>query len=272
MSDLSTTFGSWKDRLTYLVAEAQLLVAGLLVSAGAALLYFQPSLPGVPGWVRGSMAAMLLLGPFLFAFFMSLISRLRTRNWVTVHHVNGREDVVEKYNVAPEVWREKTVDGPNPYPINGGSAWGVQEFEFLEDVEELRVRGVWLEEVEDVKLMTSKSHMDSVYEKLTRSHIALGILRDSVSEFGADIQRRLTNSMAEARERGKLMDQDAVADVFEDFEDDATGIGPDDLPTLEESIEELEDAGSVAEDELDDLVPTAGAGQPQAAADGGSEQ
>ncbi|WP_248515065.1 hypothetical protein [Salinarchaeum laminariae] len=272
MSDTSTTFGGWSDRLTYIVGNAQLLVAGIMISIAVALLYFQPQLPGVPGWVYAAFAATLLLGPLLFGFFMTLISKLRVRNWVEVHHVNAREDVLEKYNVSPEVWAEKSVDGPNPYPVNGGSAWAVQEFEHLEDVGELRVKGVWLEEVEDVKLLSSKSHMDSIYEKLTESHIALQIMRDSVSEFGADIQKRLTNRMAEAREKGKLMDENAVSEVFDEFEGDATDVGPDDLPTLEVDETAMVDPDDLAEEALGDLEgPAPEGGEQPVAADGGSE-
>jgi len=46
------------------------------------------------------------------------------------------EDVVEKHNVPPEIWQNKTVEGPDPYPVNGGSAWAVREYEWLDDVEE----------------------------------------------------------------------------------------------------------------------------------------
>ncbi|MFC4542017.1 hypothetical protein ACFO5R_08770 [Halosolutus amylolyticus] len=269
-------FGNWYDRLTYLVAEAQILVLGVLFSLGAALVIFRPSIPQVPPVAVGMLAATMLFGPALFGFFVWFVKKLRTRNMVEVHHVNAVNDDLEKFYVEPSVWAEKSIEGPNPYPVNGGSAWAVQEFEWLEDVGELRVKGVWLEEVADTKLLTSKSHMEAIYGKLTESHIALNILRDSVSEFGADIQRRLVNSMAEARERGKMMDQDAVKDVFEDFEDDATGLGDDDLPTLEPDEVPGGDRVGDLEDEAMDAIDTpadvgVGSGPQEAATDGGQE-
>ncbi|RQG87029.1 hypothetical protein EA462_15415 [Natrarchaeobius halalkaliphilus] len=267
-------FGNWFDRLTYVVAEAQILVAGVVFSIGAALVIFRPTLPAVPPVAVGMLAATLLFGPALFGFFVWLVQKLRTRNMIEVHHVNAVQDVLEKYYVEPEIWREKAITGPNPYPVNGGGAWAVQEFEWLEDIEELRVKGIWLEETTDTKLLTSKSHMQAIYGKLTESHITLNILRDSVSEFGADIQRALINSMAEARERGKLMDKSAVKDVFESFEDDAAGTTDDDLPTLEPDDLPGEDLGDLADDALED-TPTPdvgmGSGPHRAATDGGSE-
>lgn len=233
MSDTSTTFGGWSDRLTYLLAEGQILVIGLLLSVGAGLIIFRPELPGVRPIFVGWFAVLLLFGPALFGFFVVLISALRQRQMVSVYHVNGRKDLVKKYYVSPEVWKEKTVEGAAPYPINGGSGWGVQDFEYLEDVNELRVKGVYLSECEDTKIWIIKSHMNAIYDKLTQSHIALSIMRDSVNELGADIQKRIITRAAEAREKGTMLDKSAVKDVFKDFEDEIAGTDENDLPTVE---------------------------------------
>lgn len=252
MSATSTTFGDWKDRATYLIANAQFLILGLAVSLGAFIVVFRPSLPGIPPIVVGWVASLLLLGPAVFGFFVWLVQRLRQRRMVTVHHVAAVEDEIEKYYVEPGIWREKTVEGPNPYPINGGSAWGVQEFEWLEDVEELRVKGVWMEETQDAKLISDKRHMEQIYGKLTESHIAFQIFRDSVSEFGSHIQRRLINSMVEARERGRMMDKSAIKDVFDDFEEDANSLGVDDLPHLEPDEDPVEQLAEATAEEIAD--------------------
>lgn len=268
-------FGNWKDRLAYLMAEAQILILGVTFSLGVVLVLWRPSLPSVPPVWVGVIAATLLFGPALFGFFVWLVKALRRRNMTEVHHVNARKDILKKYYVEPSIWAEKSIEGPNPYPVNGGTGWAVQEFEWMEDVEELRVKGVWLEETEDTKLLTSKSHMEAVYGKLTESHITLQILRDSVSEFGADIQRRIINKAAEARERGKMMDKSAVKEVFEEFEESASGLGDEDLPTLEpdELPGDLEGLDSEAIE--DDPAPGdvgMGDGPQPAATDGGERQ
>lgn len=270
-------FGNWKDRLTYVFAEAQILVLGLVFSLGAALVIFRPSIPQLPPVTIGILAATMLFGPGLFGFFVWFVKKLRTRNMTEVHHVNARKDVLDKYYVEPSIWAEKSIEGPNPYPVNGGSGWAVQEFEWMEDLEELRVKGVWLEEAQDTKLLTSKSHMEAIYEKLTESHITLHILRDSVSEFGADIQRRIINKSAEARERGKMMDKAAVKDVFEEFEENASGMGDDDLPTLEPDDLPGDLDGEPDESDTDPLADPIGDmgmgdGQQATATDGGESQ
>jgi len=274
MSDrTSGTFGGWSDRLTYVVAEAQLLVAGLFISLGLILLWVRPEVPGIPPWVGAIVAALLLLGPPLFGFFVQLIRKFRNRGMVDVHHVNAKDDVLEKYQVAPEIWSEKKIEGANPYPVNGGGAWAVREFEFQEDTDQLIVRGVWLSEVEDVRLMTSKTHMESIYEKLTESHLALQVIRDSVSELGADIQGALINSMAEAREKGRMMDQHATKNVFDDFREDVEEVGTDDLPTIEDADLPGGDLDELAEEveTPDPLGDSMGMGGEQpTAADGGT--
>ena len=268
---VSSTFSSWSDRITYVVAEAQFLVGGILVSTAIALLWFKPSIPGIPPIVMGWVAALLLLGPPVFGFFVWLIRKVRIRNMVEVHHVNGRTDTIKKYYVEPEMWREKKVDGPSPYAVNSESAWAVQEFEELDDLGAIRVKGVWLEETSDVELLTSKSHMEEIYNKLTESHIALKIFRKSVSSFGADIQGRLINKMAEAQERGTMMDKSAVKDVFNDFEEQVTDLGADDLPTLEPEADGADplapDPGE--EEVIPDITAEAEAAANAAATDGG---
>lgn len=274
MGDTSGTFGSWSDRITYLLAEMQLLVAGLLFSFGVILLWVRPSLPGIPPWVGGLFAAFFLLGPPLFGFFVTMIRKLRKRAMVDVFHVNAVTEEIQKYQVAPEIWSSKKIEGPTPYAINGSDGWIVREFDWQEDTDQLVVRGVWLSEVEDVKLLTSRKHMESMYNKLVESHLSLKIIRDSVSELGSEIQGSLINSMAEARENGKMMDKTAVKDAFADFEDGVEEIGSDDLPTIEDvdlpgGVDELSDEV----EEVDTPDPAGGVGmggsQPTAA-DGGT--
>ena len=243
--DLSGTFGGWADRLTYIAAEGQLVVLGLLFSVGAALVIFRPSLPSVPPIVIGWIAILFLFGPPLFGFWVVFVRRLREHHMTPVFHVDATGDVLEKYYVDPEMWAGKNVEDANPYPVNGGSAWAVQDFEHLEDIDELTVSGVWLSECEDTKLLTKKSHMEAIYGKLTESHIAFNIMRDSISELGADIQKRVINTGAEARERGTMIDESAVKDVFESFETDIGGTRLGDLPTID--MDEIADEATVDE-------------------------
>ncbi|MXR19753.1 hypothetical protein [Halobacterium bonnevillei] len=241
MSDLSATFGGWRDRVTYVVAEAQLLVAGVLVAAGVVLWWFNPEVPGVPSWLTNVLVGWLVLGPPMFIAGLRFVSWLRIRNYVEVHHVNAVEDEVRTYFVPPDLWSAKRVDGPAPYRVNDGDAVAVREFEWVPEYGEdgsLRVSGVYLSELEDTKLLTSQAHMERMYDDLVDSHLSLAYLSESISELAADLQTRLINRVVEAREKGERLDKDAVQEVTGDFreraesltDDDLADIQPDDLP------------------------------------------
>jgi len=241
VSDLSATFGGWRDRLTYVVAEAQLLVAGVLVAAGVLLWWFNPSVPGIPPWVTNVLVGWLVLGPPMFIAGLRFVAWLRIRNYVEVHHVNAVEDTVRTYFVPPDIWGDKRVDGPAPYRVNDGDAVAVREFEWSPEYGEnghLAVSGVYLSELEDTKLLTSQSHMQRMYEDLVDSHLSLAYLSESISDLSADLQTRLINKVVEAREKGERLDKDAVQTVTEEFreqaeaitDDELADITPDDLP------------------------------------------
>jgi hypothetical protein len=235
MSDLSATFSSWGDRVTYVLAEAQLLVAGVLVTLGIGVWWFNPEVPGAPPWTTNVLVGWLVLGPPMFIAGLRFVDWLRTRNYVEVHHINAVEDTAKTYFVPPELWAQKRVDGPAPYRMNDGDAVAVREFDWAPeygDSGSLTVSGVYLSEMEDTKLLTSKSHMERMYEDLVDSHLSLAYMRDSISDLAADLQTRIINRVAEAREKGEQLDKDAVQEITDDFRERAEGVTDDELSDI----------------------------------------
>lgn len=271
MSGLSATFSSWGDRVTYVLAEAQLLVAGVLVTLGIGVWWFNPEVPGAPPWTTNVLVGWLVLGPPMFIAGLRFVDWLRTRNYVEVHHVNSVNDVVKTYFVPPELWAEKRVDGPAPYRVNDGDAVAVREFDWAPEYGDdgsLTVSGVYLSEMEDTKLLTSKSHMERMYEELVDSHLALAYMRDSISDLAADLQTRIINRMAEAREKGEQLDQDAVQDITDDFRERAEGVTDDELSDITD-----DDLPEFHADALPGVDADPGAvGDGRAAADGGTQE
>ncbi|MEY7848573.1 hypothetical protein AB7C87_05135 [Natrarchaeobius sp. A-rgal3] len=261
---LSGTFGSWSDRLTYIAAEGQLVVLGVLVSLGAALIWFRPSVPGIPPIVFGWMAALLLLGPPLLALFVTGARWLRNRDMVPVHHINGVTDVREKYYVEPEAWENKTVEGPSPYWCDESEVWEVREFEWYEDTETLVVTGCYFSQLADSKLVTVKAMLEDIHGDLIRTAIAYNRLRARISKMGVEIERDSINAQAEADERGLMTKKTSVKDRFEAAEDDAD----------EWNTDEMKDLGDYEHD-FDPTEPTApitmDSGHEAAATDGGLE-
>jgi len=186
MSDTSGTFGDWKERITYVVAEAQLLVFAVLFSLGVAILWIQPSVPGIPPVVVfGWFAALILLGPPLIAIFVTGARKLRDRRMTTVYHINGGvDDVRKKYYVEPELWSQKTVEGPSPYVYNDGDAFEVREFTHHEDIGELVVRGCYMSQMADSKLVTTKTMLEDIHGDLVEAFLELNQLRGRISKIG----------------------------------------------------------------------------------------
>lgn len=225
----------WRDRLTYIVAEAQLLVAGLAISLVVLLVFYQPSLPGVPPWLFSLIFASLVLGPPLILGGVKFARWLRNRRLVEVHHVNAVEDTVEKWMVPPEVWAEKTVEGPDPWPVNGQSAWAVREFEYHEDTGDLLVAGIWLAECADDELLTSKSHMEDIYGWLLDRYRDLNRLTARVDVMVSQTEEQTVTAVAEAHERGTMLNKSAVSDVLEDAKSDVDDLDDEDVPTLSDA-------------------------------------
>ena len=269
MSDTSTTFGDWRDRLTYVLAEGQLLVAGVLVSLGILLIWFRPELPGIPPIVYGWFAAILLLGPPLAGLFVTGARKLRNRRMVAVHHINGVKDVREKYYVEPGVWENKTVEGPSPYSVNDGEAFEVREFDWHPDQGEngtLIVRGCYFSQMADSKLVTTKAMLEDIHNDLVEAFLEYNRLRGRISKMGLQIQKDVINEEAEADERGLMNPRTTVKERFDSAKKDAE----------ESDIDEIKDISQYVEDYAGehDIETTGGPPQTQeqaAATDGGHD-
>jgi len=267
--ELSGTFSGWSDRVTYVLAESQLIAFGVIVSMGAALIWWRPSIPGMPPIVLGWFAALLLLGPPLFGLFVTGARKLRNRNMVAVHHINGVDDVREKFYVEPEVWASKTVEGPSPYPVNDGDAFEVREFDWQEDTETLIVTGCYFSKMADSKLITVKAMLEDIHGDLIDTSIRYNQLRGRISKMGVEIEHDTINFQAEADERGLMGAKTSVKERFEAAEDAADDWETDEIRDVE-SYEEgyVAEHGPAADPEprLHDTVS-----RPQAATDGGQD-
>lgn len=277
--ELSTTFGDWRDRVTYVLAEAQLLVTGVLVSIGLALAWFNPQLPGIPGWASDLFIGWLVLAPPSFIVGLRFARWLRSRLWPTVYHTNAVDDVRQKYHVPPDIWEEKNVNGAAPHRVNDGDDYEVREFDWAPEYGEegtLTVKGVWLSEIADAKLVTSRVHFERVFGELQDDHLELTYRRDAEDELANRLQRRIVTRMAEAREQGEMLEPDDVKEVVESFKDTMrertdreglTDINAEDLPDDgRPGLPQGETTNPAADVSADESLPSMGG---QAATDGG---
>ncbi|WP_276255603.1 hypothetical protein [Halomontanus rarus] len=238
MSDMSTTFSSNKDRLTYLLAEGQLVAVGIVVTLGILLVWFRPSLPGIPPIVHGWMAALFLLGPPLLGLFITLFRKFRNFRWETVFHINGATDEREKWYVKPAVWKERKTEGPSPYRCNDDEAWEVREFDWQEETETLTVRGSHLSQMQDSALVTFRTLVFDLHETFVEKWMELNALRARDTKRGLEVQADVVNAQAEASERGQMQPKLSVKEAWEDsleqVKNDDDYLEVDDLETYAE--------------------------------------
>lgn len=235
---LKTAYRNWSDRLTYLVAEAQILVAGVLISLGFAIIWFQPAIPEVPSIVLGWVASTLLFGPILFGFFVWTFRKLRTREREEVFLINGVTDEREKLYVQPEIWNEKDIEGPGPWPVNDGDAFEVRSIDWDEDLEQLRVRGCYFDWLTDSQLVSVKTMLEDVHNDLIEAYLEYNRLRSRISKMGVQIQGDVINEEAAADERGQMHPRSAVKDRFEAAKAEAEESAVDEIDDVREYVDE----------------------------------
>jgi len=243
---ISSTFDGWGDRLTYIAANGQLVVLALAFTVGAALVIYRPELPSVPPLALAWMASIMLFGPPLLAFFITFVRRLRKHRMVTVHHINGVTDEREKYYVEPGVWQDRTVEGPSAYVLDGGG-FEVREFEYLEDLNELRIRGCEFSQLADSKLVTTLAMLEDVHGDLIDTFLEHNRMRGRISKMGVEIQRDLINEEAEADERGLMNPKTAVKSRFEAAEEEAGENAVDEIHDAQDYAEEYFEAHDIPE-------------------------
>lgn len=240
-TDPAPTFSNWKDRAAYAIAEYKIVIASVILAASILIGLDRIDLT-VPGWVAAALTAYMLLGPPAYVAGRRIVRWVRERMWVEVFHINAVEDVREKYLVPPKVWEEKRVDGPAPWPVNGGSAWEVREYEWMDDIGELRVRGTYFAACKDSELVTARTQLKDVHGYLEESHMAHIQLRSRVSRMALDVQKSTVNSIMEGIERGVSMVKTAVKSAWEDAQDDIDGEIDEELPDIDPSKIQEDDA------------------------------
>lgn len=224
-------FPTSKDRWAYLLAEYKYIIA--VFSGAGAIATIHYGWIEIPDWAAATATAAIVFGVLGYPIALRIVGWLYDPNHVEVYEINAVNDAVRKWLVPPDVWREKKVREVDPYAINGGQSWAVREFEWREDVEQLEVRGVWLEEVEDHRLITSKAYMEDIHNTLIEKFIEYARVRGRISRMGAEIQEGTIQEMSEAAEDVTMLDRDIVMDAYEDATQSADP-STDDLPTISE--------------------------------------
>ncbi|MFB6083933.1 MAG: phage holin family protein [Halorientalis sp.] len=229
-------FPSNKDRIVYLLAEFKYIIATFTGTAVVAAIHF--GLVDMPDWLAALITAVVVFSVTGYPVALKIVDWLYDPRGVTVYEINSYNDVVEKWDVPPDIWREKEVEGKGgPWTVNDND-WAVRDLDWREDTGQLVVEGVWLDGLEDDKLITSKTHMERMYEFLEGQYIRFGRVRARIGEMAGQIQEASIKEMAETKEEVEMVAEDAVQDAYEDAEDDVS-FGEEDMPVIgEEDVPE----------------------------------
>lgn len=262
MSDPAPTFASNRDRATYLLVEYKIPLAIVAVAFIIWMAAFTPSIPEPPEeLLAGSAAAGMLAFPAFFAAKV-VVGWFDTDNFVRVGvSMPGKEPIHTVYNVPPAIWEDVEVEEARPFPDVDGVDYVVTSFEWIEDIEQLRVRGVDRYEMQPSEAWASADRVDQYYKHYLGTLRSYSSLKTRVGKKVTETHDSTIMQMLGEREAAELSPGVDVTDLIEEIENDEE----DDLP---------EPPGEF-EDELEDELPgpDMGMGEPGAiAADGGNNE
>jgi hypothetical protein len=240
MSDTTPTFKNNWDRLTYITANAQFLVAATTVAVGVGIWHFNVQIPSVPRNILRLIAGgMVLYPPCIWAGLV--IGRwLRNRRYQRVFVVDMTERRIEDWFFPPATWAEKTVDGPQPSWVNDGEDALVQELEYTADYPDsewghVRVEGVEKPAAEDAKLLQSPgTHGERLYDELLEDHLRLTYLEQSLDYLANELTSDIVTRITWAKQQGTHISPDSVQEIVSDFKEDIQEYTADDLTDLSE--------------------------------------
>jgi hypothetical protein len=169
----------------------------------------------------------------------------------------GSEEKGIPHVVPREIWEERTVEGPDPYPLDDG-AYLVRHLEWLDDIEELRVTGVWKANATALELWRAEKRIDDMHEWYREELQKASALTARVERLGIDMHSSSMVAAAEAIGRGNLPDRDLVGDAIDDAREDVEKM--DDPPTMAETLDETDEAAAHAEATAPDQDGKGGAG------------
>jgi hypothetical protein len=228
----------------YLLAEYKIPVSITILAFAIWLAFGRPETPDPPDGAMAFLASFMLLSIPSFFVGKRLVDWLYNPNMVHVAVVLPGHDIVYRMvKVPPGIWAEKDVEGASPLPVDEG--WGdyiVTDLEWLDDVEELTVRGCDRSQMEPGEAVANAEKVEEYYANYMGVRDAYAKLRARVASIAQD-----------AHDDGLLASLDvtdktiapgvSVVDLLEEAEDD----DPNDLPSLEELDSYNMDNGEEAE-------------------------
>lgn len=219
----SIGFSSAADRFTYLLSQYRVPVT-LSVLAGAILVGSgRWRLPQAPSWMTEALIPIVILAIPTYAIWRSISQKVVNRDSVTVLEYGGPADDPRVWRVPPETWANRTVEGSvDAHRPDSGSVWKAYSVEWMDDISELRVRGVWTDLASPGELFASQKKFNAIYTDMTAAMIQSSALTARVSEAGVSMYDQALVDILEMSENGRLPEGIAPSEIIDDLKQDVS--------------------------------------------------
>jgi hypothetical protein len=234
-------------------------ITATVISATLLTVHFVGSLPSLPD---GSV-------PFLLSvFFVSIPSYLFAIifiRWldppnpgVRVLEIDAGSDEKAIPHVVPrEIWEDREVEGPDPYPLDDG-AFLVRDYDWQADIGQLTVTGVWQANASPVELYYERRRIDDMHDwyRVELQKATANLAR--VNRMGIEMFEGSVEMLSEVFTEGAVPDKDLIGDPIEGAREEVHETS--EPPTMEDTLEAQESVSEAAEhaEEMAEAKPDGG--------------
>lgn len=253
VEDTAPTFGSKWDRATYLLKAYRVPLTIMFTAAIISVAAFDARVPTPPEWlVEFSVPAGILAVPAYFAARV-LAAKVVAKISVKVIEYRGPMEDDRVHRVPPRTWKDRDAGVMDAYQPPGGSVYKVSEFEWLDDVGQLRVEGVWPSIADPNDVYKSQQRFDRIFIDLLKELMKAQAFEATVAEKGVEIYDESTKEQIQLAEDGILPDGVGAAQKIEELESEIEDTL--DIDTIGDMSED-DDPGRI--DEQDDVIGPGG--------------
>lgn len=218
--DTAPTFTSKWDRVTYLLAVYRLAIAVTVAASIIAVAAFDARVPTPPEWlVEFAIPAGILSVPAYFGWRV-VAKKVIAKISVRVIEYNGPMEDDRVFQVPPKTWKARETGVMDAYQPPGGDVYKVSELEWMDDVGQLRVEGVWPSIADPNDVYKSQARFDRVFIDLLKELMKAQAFSATVAEKGVEIYDESTKEQIALIEDGILPDGVDAAQKIEELEDE----------------------------------------------------
>jgi hypothetical protein len=236
-----------KDRLKRALVVYKIPLTLTIISIAGLSMHYVERLPTLPDGSVPFLISVILLSLPSYVFAVWFLGWIDPDNpGVRVLEADaGTEEKGTPYVVPRELWEDKTVDGPDPYPLDDG-AYLVRNFNWMEDVGELEVTGVWPANASPLELWYAKKRIDDMHDWYRKElqKASAGLAR--INRMGIEVFDGSVTALYEAHRDGAVPDADLIGDPIDSAQEDVQDF--EEPPTMQETLEDVEEDVAQAAD------------------------